>query len=101
MVVINALLAAGAKVVAYDPEAMEEAKHSLGERIIYAESRMHALQEADALLLITEWNEFRNPDWNQVASTMPGRHIFDGRNIYDPVQLNSAGFTYHGIGRLT
>ena len=101
VVVINALLAAGAKVVAYDPEAMEEAKHSLGERIIYAESRMHALQEADALLLITEWNEFRNPDWNQVASTMPGRHIFDGRNIYDPVQLNSAGFTYHGIGRLT
>jgi UDPglucose 6-dehydrogenase len=101
VVVIDALLAAGAKVVAYDPEAMEEAKHSLGERITYAESRMHALQGADALLLITEWNEFRNPDWEQVADTMPGRHIFDGRNIYDPAQLNSAGFTYHGIGRLT
>ncbi|MFT5583741.1 MAG: UDPglucose 6-dehydrogenase [Cognaticolwellia sp.] len=101
VVVIDALLAAGAKVVAYDPEAMEEAKHSLGDRITYAESRMHALQGADALLLITEWNEFRNPDWDQVASTMPGRHIFDGRNIYDPAQLNSVGFTYHGIGRLT
>ncbi|MED5373490.1 MAG: UDP-glucose/GDP-mannose dehydrogenase family protein [Myxococcota bacterium] len=101
LVLIEALLAAGAQVVAYDPEAMEEARHSLGERIEYAESRMGALKGADALLLVTEWNEFRNPDWEEVAEIMPGRHVFDGRNIYDPERVAQAGFTYYGIGRLT
>ena len=97
--IIEVLLSAGAKVVAYDPEAMEEAKHDLGDRVDYAESALEALQNADAVVLVTEWNEFRNPDWNKLAERMRGNEVYDGRNLYEPEVVRAAGFTYTGIGR--
>jgi UDPglucose 6-dehydrogenase len=91
---------AGASVVAYDPEAIKEARHMLGDTIDYAQDRMSALDGADALLLLTEWNEFRDVDWAAVSERMRGRHVFDGRNIYDPAEVRASGLTYYGIGRL-
>jgi len=100
IVVIESLLKAGAQVVAFDPEAMNESRrHYLGDRIEYVKDKMNALDGADALIVITEWNEFRAPDWEQVAQRLGGKVIFDGRNIYDPAVLRAAGFTYHCIGR--
>jgi UDPglucose 6-dehydrogenase len=99
IVIAEALLAAGAKVVAYDPEAMEECRHHhLRERIEYAERPMEALRGADALVLVTEWNEFRRPDFEQVRSLLARPLIFDGRNIYSRAVLERLGFEYFGIG---
>jgi UDPglucose 6-dehydrogenase len=99
VVVIEALLAAGATVCACDPEAVNEArKHHLGERIEYAEKPMDALKGADGLVLITEWNEFRRPDFDTVRSLLKSPVIFDGRNIYNRKTLEGLGFTYYGIG---
>ena len=100
LVMIEALLAAGATIRAYDPEAVEQSKLILGDRISYARSMMDAVEGADALLLVTEWNEFRNPDLEELRERMARPLIFDGRNIYDPEELRLAGFEYHGIGRL-
>jgi UDPglucose 6-dehydrogenase len=97
--IIEALLSRGATVTAYDPEAMKEARHQLGDRIGYAVSPLSAAQHADALILVTEWNEFRNPSWPLLERTMRGRSIFDGRNIWDPERVREAGFEYTGIGR--
>lgn len=103
IIIINGLLAAGAKVVAYDPVAMEEAKNPkrLGEPegLTYATSQYDALNQADALLLITEWHQFRYPDFDKIKSLLKTPIIFDGRNQYDPEQLKQKGFTYYGIGR--
>jgi len=99
IVIVNALLEAGATVRAFDPEAMEEAqKRHFGDRIQYAENPMEAIEGADGLILVTEWNEFRRPDFDAVKELLRGPVIFDGRNIYRRKTLESLGFTYYGIG---
>ncbi len=99
VVVIEGLLAAGAKVTAYDPESMNECKkHHLGDRIDYAEAPMNTLDGADALVLVTEWNEFRRPDFEAVKGALKTPVIFDGRNVYPRATLERLGFTYYGIG---
>jgi len=101
IVIINGLIAAGAKVFAYDPVAMEEAKRRFGNQtgLSYAANQYDALNAADALLLITEWHQFRHPDFSKVKSLLKTTVIFDGRNQYDPEHLKELGFTYYGIGR--
>lgn len=99
VVIIDALLKAGASVSAYDPEAHETAHEALGDRITYGQSMTDVLDGADALLLVTEWSEFRNPDWDAVKERLVSPVVFDGRNIYDPKQVREAGLEYFGIGR--
>ncbi|AKD02187.1 UDP-glucose/GDP-mannose dehydrogenase family protein [Pontibacter korlensis] len=98
LVIIRKLLEQGARVKAYDPVAMEEARHALGEAIEYGKDEYEALIDADALLLVTEWPEFRSPNFNVVARLMRDRVVFDGRNIYDGTELREKGFAYYGIG---
>jgi len=98
IVLANLLLKAGANVRAYDPVAMEEAKHDLGDTITYCESDMDAVQGADALALITEWTEFRVPSWEKVGAAMKTKVVFDGRNLYRSAIVAEAGFDYYGIG---
>ncbi len=97
--VIEALLQAGAEVQAFDPEAMTEAKKIFGERIRYANRNYHAMNGAAALLVLTEWNEFRRPDFARIKGLLRQPVIFDGRNIYDPAELQKLGFTYYSVGR--
>ena len=100
VVLIESLLAAGATVCATDPEAIQECKkHHLGDRIDYAELPMKSIEGADALIIVTEWNEFRRPDFDAIKSMLNHPVIFDGRNIYPKETLIKAGFTYYGIGR--
>ena len=96
--IINHLLDKGAKINAYDPKAMESAKMIFGDKIIYANYSYDALKDADALILITEWNEFRRPDFNRVRDILHDKVIFDGRNIYDRDILESRGLKYIRIG---
>ena len=96
---ISGLLAAGADVHAYDPEAMGVAKKIFGSKVQFAENGYDALTGADALVLVTEWNEFREPDYNRMRKLMRSPVIFDGRNIYNPEQIKGQGFTYFSIGR--
>ncbi|WP_421977789.1 UDP-glucose dehydrogenase family protein [Roseivirga seohaensis] len=98
IVIINALLEMGAKVKAYDPIAMEEAKHDLKDTITYAKDEYDTLIDADALLLVTEWPEFRIPNFDVVGRLMKSKVIFDGRNIYDKQEVKNLGFDYYGIG---
>ncbi|MEC7241438.1 MAG: UDP-glucose/GDP-mannose dehydrogenase family protein [Myxococcota bacterium] len=100
LVLIQGLLERGAKISAYDPEAMEEARHILGDSIRFSDSKMEAIEGVDALVLVTEWHEFRNPNWKKVGSAMRQNVVFDGRNIFEPSQVREAGFEYHGVGRL-
>jgi UDPglucose 6-dehydrogenase len=97
--VIESLVGAGARVQAFDPEAMEEARKMFGDRIQYTHRNYDALHGASALLILTEWNEFRRPDFDRVKKLMMHPVIFDGRNIYDPADLRKLGFTYYSIGR--
>jgi UDPglucose 6-dehydrogenase len=97
--IIEGLLARGAKVQAYDPEAMHVARQLFGTKITYAKNAYRALVGADALLIVTEWNEFREPDFTKMKKTMKQPVIFDGRNLYQPEQLRELGFTYSSIGR--
>jgi len=97
--VIEALLKAGARVQAFDPEAMDEAKKIFGGRIVYAARNYDALAGAAALLILTEWNEFRRPDFRRIKELLKSPIIFDGRNIYDPADLQKLGFKYYSIGR--
>ena len=99
VVIINELLKHGATVSAHDPVAVESAKFYLQERITYAESEYEALNNADALLIFTEWNEFRNPDFSIVSSKLNNKVIFDGRNIFDPSRMKEIHYTYYSIGR--
>jgi UDPglucose 6-dehydrogenase len=96
---INGLLDAGATVVAYDPEAMKVAKGIFGTRIQLADKSYAALNGADALAIVTEWNEFREPDFTRIRKQMRTPVIFDGRNLYNPDQLRGLGFTYLSMGR--
>jgi UDPglucose 6-dehydrogenase len=97
--VIEALLAAGAEVQAFDPEAMAEARKIFGARVHYARHSYDALNGASALLILTEWNEFRRPDFQRIRAALKQPVIFDGRNIYEPVDLQKLGFEYVSIGR--
>ncbi len=98
LVIIEKLLAEGATVSAYDPVAIKEAKHALGDTITYAKDQFEALVDADALLVVTEWPEFRSPSFEVVGRLLKQKVIFDGRNIYDPIEMKEVGFTYHCIG---
>jgi UDPglucose 6-dehydrogenase len=98
---IKALLAAGASITAYDPEAMENVKGIFGEQISYAQDEYSALAGADALLICTEWSIFRNPNFRAMTDLMADSVIFDGRNLYDLEELTEKGFYYESIGRKT
>lgn len=99
VVVINSLLEMGAKVKAHDPVAMPRAKALLDGKLDLVDTSYEALKGADALLIVTEWNEFRRPDFERMKSLMKKPVIFDGRNIYDPKEMKEKGFIYFGIGR--
>jgi UDPglucose 6-dehydrogenase len=96
---IQGLLAAGASVHAYDPEAMQVAKKIFGAKVQFADQSYAALTGADALLIVTEWNEFREPDYARMRKLMRSPVIFDGRNIYNPESMRSQGFQYFSMGR--
>jgi len=99
MVIIRLLIEAGAKVRVYDPAGMPEAKAKLGNSIYFATDPYDAAYGADALVLVTEWAEFRLPDWEEIGKRLKRMVVFDGRNIYDPLELRRMGFEYYGIGR--
>jgi len=96
--IINHLLEYGAEIIAYDPKAGENAKKIFKDKIKYAKGSYEALINADALLLLTEWNEFRNPDFMKIKSLMKTPVIFDGRNQYNSFNLKSFGFEYYQVG---
>ena len=96
---INSLLRARARVQAFDPQAAPVAKGIFGNRITFADKSYSALKGADALVIATEWNEFREPDFSRMRKLMKTPVIFDGRNIYNPEQMKAQGFTYYSVGR--
>lgn len=97
--IINALLGFGARIKVYDPKGFEQAKNVFGDRVIYANNSYDALKDADCMLLLTEWNEFRRPDFDRIKGLMKSPVIFDGRNQYDAERLKQRGFEYHCIGK--
>lgn len=97
--IIDELVKAGATVRAFDPVATENARKVIGEKVTYCASAYEVTENADALLLVTEWNEFRHPDFEVIKKELKSAVIFDGRNVYNPEQLRKLGFTYYGIGR--
>ena len=97
--IINALLGFGAIIKVYDPKGFEQAKNVFGDRVIYANNSYDALKDADCMLLLTEWNEFRRPDFDRIKGLMKSPVIFDGRNQYDAERLKQRGFEYHCIGK--
>jgi UDPglucose 6-dehydrogenase len=99
LTIVDKLLAAGATLTAYDPEARETARREIGDRIAYAERPYEALEGADVLFLVTEWREFHEPDWTRVLQAMRGRIVFDGRNVFEPARLEPLGFEVYGVGR--
>ncbi|MDD4608998.1 MAG: UDP-glucose/GDP-mannose dehydrogenase family protein [Bacteroidaceae bacterium] len=99
LVMIDHLLKAGATVRCYDPAAMEETKRLVGDSVFYSQDMYDAVLDADALLLLTEWKEFRLPAWGVIAKAMNQSVLFDGRNIYDKEELVAQGFTYYSIGK--
>ncbi|MBN1302410.1 MAG: UDP-glucose/GDP-mannose dehydrogenase family protein [Melioribacteraceae bacterium] len=99
VVIINKLLELGAEVTAYDPAAIENAKFYLQDRIQYADDQYECLEDADALIVVTEWNEFRTPDFDQIKSLLKNPVIFDGRNIYNRRHTKTAGFYHYSIGK--
>ncbi|MEP7381619.1 MAG: UDP-glucose/GDP-mannose dehydrogenase family protein [Gemmatimonadota bacterium] len=99
LVLIDQLLAAGATVTAHDPAAMEEARRRLGTRIDFAETNYEALTDADALAVVTDWNEYRHPDFGRIKATLRRPVVIDGRNLYNPSKMRSLGFVYDCIGR--
>jgi UDPglucose 6-dehydrogenase len=97
--IINELLAAGASVSAYDPEAMANVKREIGDKITYADNQYDALKDADALIIATEWSEFRTPDFSKIKSLLKNDVIFDGRNLFELYQMEECGFHYESVGR--
>src|SRR4030095_7376019 len=100
LTLIDGLLAVGATVVAHDPAAMPECRRRLGDRIRYADSNYDALDGADALVVVTDWNEYRQPDFKLMQQALRRPVIIDGRNLYNPERLRSLGFVYDSIGRV-
>jgi len=96
---VKALLQAGATITAYDPEAMSNAQQELGNIINYAQSQYQALEGANALLIATEWSEFRTPDFDRINQLLPSKVIFDGRNLFEVAKLQQLGYQYVSIGR--
>ena len=96
--IINDLLNRGAKILAYDPKAIEEAKFYFQDRITYAKNSYDALSNCDCMLLLTEWNEFRRPDFDKIKTLLKSPVIFDGRNQYNAERLKEKGFEYYQIG---
>lgn len=97
--IIEELLKAGAEVTAFDPEAMNNVKKLLGTKINFTENHYDALNNADALVIATEWQLFRNPDFDKITTTLKNKVIFDGRNLYDNQSMKELGYTYYSIGR--
>jgi UDPglucose 6-dehydrogenase len=97
--IIDALVAAGATVTAFDPEAMNNVKGVIGDKISYAETQYEALENADALIIATEWSEFRTPDFEKISNNLKQKTIFDGRNLFDISQMEKLGFYYMSVGR--
>lgn len=97
--IIQELLKEGAEVVAYDPEAMNNVRDLLGNQITFAENQYDVLKDADALVIATEWNEFRTPNFDKMKSLLKNKAIFDGRNLFDLYQMDEQGFYYESIGR--
>lgn len=98
---IDELVAAGAEIIAFDPEAMENVKNLIGDKIKYAENQYEVLEGADALLIATEWQVFRTPDFGKISSKLKDKVIFDGRNLYDLSDMRDKGYYYNSIGRST
>jgi len=96
---IDALTEAGATVCAYDPEGMPNVKQLLGNKIEFAANQYEALKNADALIIATEWSEFRTPEFEKISSILKNKVIFDGRNVYDRDQMKQLGFHYESVGR--
>jgi UDPglucose 6-dehydrogenase len=96
---IDALLAEGATVSAFDPEAMPNVKAIYGDRVAFAENQYDALTDADALVIATEWNEFRTPDFLRIVKSLKNKAIFDGRNLFDVEAVKELGFHYESVGR--
>jgi UDPglucose 6-dehydrogenase len=99
LVLIDRLLAGGAKVQVHDPEAMANVRQIYADKIAYADHPYAALEGAEALAIMTEWKEFLQPDFAQMRAAMKTPVVFDGRNVYSRSQMKAAGFTYHSIGR--
>lgn len=99
LILIDQLLSAGVTVKAYDPEAMHEAKRILGDSITFVQEPYEALMEADALAIVTEWNEFKVPNYKVLSKLMTQKVVFDGRNIFDPQEMEAQGFQYFAMGR--
>ena len=97
--IIESLLKEGAKIKAFDPAAMENAKNRLGEKIIYCKDVYETAEDADCIILMTEWNEFKEVNWNKIKNIMAQCAVLDGRNIYDSEKLKELGFKYMGMGR--
>lgn len=97
--IIDALLQQGASITAYDPEAMQNVRQLLGEKLTYAPSQYQALEGADALIIATEWSEFRTPDFERIEKLLPSKLIFDGRNLFEVAKMQSMGYRYISIGR--
>lgn len=99
LAMINTLLEAGASISTFDPEAMENVKNVMGDRIRYTSNPYETLEGADALIIATEWQQFRSPDFNKIEAKLLQKVIFDGRNLFDPDAMKSKGFYYESIGR--
>ncbi len=100
LTIIEMLLKEGVTLRVHDPEALNEVKKLVGDKIQYFENNYDALKGADAMVVVTEWNEFRRPDFSRMKSLLKSPVVFDGRNIYNPAKLREMGFTYYGIGRV-
>jgi UDPglucose 6-dehydrogenase len=98
---IEALIAAGAEIKAYDPEAMGKVEELIGDKITYTKGPYEALKDADALMIVTEWPQFRTPEFEVMEVLLKNKVIFDGRNLYDLAQMKEMGYTYYSIGRET
>ena len=98
LVLIDKIISAGASVKVYDPIAMPECKRRIGDKVVYCKDMYEAVVDVDTLLLVTEWKEFRIPDWNLVKQNMKGVFIVDGRNLYNKTELERNNFIYTAIG---
>ncbi|HNH42340.1 MAG TPA: UDP binding domain-containing protein, partial [Saprospiraceae bacterium] len=97
--IIDKLLDAGAKIRVFDPEAMDNVRRIYGEKLFYAVDQYEVLSDCDALMIMTEWNEFRSPQFDSMFHSIKDKVIFDGRNIFDPKEMQEKGFNYESIGR--
>jgi len=101
LAIIHVLLKEGATICAYDPEAMPNVKNILDDSIYYATSQYSALEGADALLIATEWSEFRTPDFERIGKSLQSKVIFDGRNLFELAKMKQLGYQYISVGRPT